>query len=383
MSETNVRALVNARIVLPETVEQDRVLIVRGPLIEAIVDRGDLDPAIPVEDLGGGYLLPGFIDSQVNGGGGVLLNDSPTLEAIETIARSHAAFGTTGMLPTLISDTHAIIGATFNAVSQAVDQNVPGVLGCHVEGPYLNPGRAGIHDVSRITEMTETAFDQLTVSGSGIRLVTLAPEMLAPGTIARLAAKGIIISAGHSLAGYDETVAAIDEGLTGFTHLFNAMTQLGSREPGMVGAALDQRGTFFGLIVDGAHVHPASIRIALAARGLDGAMLVTDAMPVAGQSNGQFTLMGKTVEVADGVCRDAQGTLAGSALTMDMAFRNAIAMLGLSICEASQLASGNPARFLRLEDKTGTIAPGLRADLVHMDNDLALKGVWIGGELQG
>ena len=260
-------------------------------------------------------------------------------------------------------------------------QSVPGILGVHVEGPHLNPGKKGIHDAAKFAPIDSAALARLTQPTRGRRIVTLAPELAPPGAIRALAQADVIVAAGHSLADYDQTVMALNEGLAGFTHLFNAMTQMGSREPGMVAAALLDRTSHFGLIVDGLHVHPAALRVALAARGIDGAMLVTDAMPPVGGSNARFSLMGQDIHVVDGTCRGPDDTLAGSALSMAQAFRNAMDMLGCSMMDASRMASGNPAKFLRLEQETGAILPGLRADLVHLDVQRRVRRSWIAGDI--
>lgn len=369
--------LTGARVLTPEGVLDDTAVAIAAGQIAAI-HRAEVDVGETL-DLDGGWLVPGFIDTQVNGGGGVLLNDRPDVDGIRAIAAAHRGFGTTGLLPTLISDDPAIIARAIDAVDQAIAQGEPGVLGIHIEGPFINTGRRGIHAERFVRPLGEAEFALLTRPSPGVRLVTLAPECVAPGTIARLRAAGVIVAAGHSLADYDTTRRALDEGLDGFTHLFNAMTPLASRAPGMVGAALEDRASRFGIIVDGHHVHPASLRVALAARGLDGAMLVTDAMPSAGTPMDRFTLQGREITVADGALRAEDGTLAGSALTMDCALRNAITMLGLTLEQASQLASGNPAAFLQIERARGAIAPGLAADLVHLDDSLRVRRVWIAG----
>jgi len=254
------------------------------------------------------------------------------------------------------------------------------VLGIHIEGPFISVDRRGIHAARFMRPLDDEAMALLTRPGRGRRLVTLAPECVPPGAIRALRAAGVIVAAGHSMADYTATRRALDEGLCGFTHLFNAMTPFGSREPGMVGAALEDRHSRFGIIVDGHHVHPASLRVALAARGLDGAMLVTDAMPPAGTAMTQFDLQGRTIYVRDGALRSEDGTLAGADLTMDGALRNAMTMLALPMADASQLASGNAAAFLGLQGETGAIRPGLAADLVHLGPDLQVRRVWIGGE---
>lgn len=374
-------ALTGAAIVAEGTVLEGHALLIEVGRIAAIVPADALPADHAAIDLGGGWLLPGFIDTQVNGGGDILFNDAPTREGIRAIAAAHRRFGTTGLLPTLISDDLSVVEAAIDAVDAAVATGEPGVLGIHIEGPFLNPDKRGIHDASKFRRLDDAVIALLTRPGPGVRLVTLAPELAPPGAIRALAEGGAIVAAGHSMADYDQTRAALAEGLHGFTHLFNAMTQLGSREPGMVGAALADRATRFGLIVDGHHVHPAALRIAIAARGIEGAMLVTDAMPPVGGSGAGFTLMGRAIHVEAGTVRGADGTLAGSALTMAQAVRNTIDWLGLTLPQASQMASGNPAAFLRLGSRTGRIAPGLAADLVHLDADRRVTRTWIAGQV--
>lgn len=372
-------ALTGASIVTPDAVIEDYALLIDGAHIAAIVPGRSLASGIETVDLEGGWLLPGFIDVQVNGGGDVLFNDAPTIEGIRAIAAAHRRFGTTGLLPTLISDELSVVAEAIDAVDAAVAAGEPGILGIHVEGPFLNADKRGIHDASKFRILDPDAVALLSRPGPGARLVTIAPELAPDGTIRALADGGVIVAAGHSMAGYDRTRAALAEGLHGFTHLFNAMTQMGSREPGMVGAAIEDRTSRFGLIVDGHHVHPAAMTVAIRARGIDGVMLVTDAMPPIGGHLSQFTLMGREIHMVDGICRGPDGTLAGSALTMAQAFRNAMDWLGLSLVDASRAASGNPAAFLGLGDRTGAVAPGLAADLVHLDRDRRVTRTWIGG----
>ncbi|MEE4450981.1 N-acetylglucosamine-6-phosphate deacetylase [Novosphingobium resinovorum] len=373
----NGTALVGARIVLADRVVEGQALLLDGTRILGLADTVPAD--FTAHDLRGGWLLPGFIDTQVNGGGDVLFNDMPNVEGIRAIAQAHRRYGTTGLLPTLISDYAPVVEAAIAAGEEALAAGVPGVLGVHIEGPHLNPVKKGIHDAQRFSTVDDTVVARLAAPSKGRRIVTLAPELAPEGAVRALAEAGVLVCAGHSLADYDQTRAALAEGLVGFTHLFNAMTQFLSRDPGMVGAALEDRASHFGLIVDGLHVHPASLRVALAARGIEGAMLVTDAMPPVGGRSNRFSLMGQDIAVVDGTCRGPDGTLAGSALTMAQALRNAMDMLGCDIVTASRLASGNPARFLRLDHETGGIAPGLRADLVHLSETRHVTATWIGG----
>lgn len=372
-------ALSGARIVLADRVVEGQALVLDGGRIVGLADPGALPSDCAVAQLDGGWLLPGFIDTQVNGGGDVLFNDMPNVEGIRAIAAAHRRYGTTGLLPTLISDYAPVVDAAIEAGEAALAQGVPGVLGVHIEGPHLNAAKKGIHDAGRFSKVDAQVIDRLAAPTQGRRIVTLAPELTPAGAVRALAQAGVLVCAGHSMADYDQTRAALADGLVGFTHLFNAMTQFLSREPGMVGAALEDRASHFGLIADGLHVHPAAMRVALLARGIEGAMLVTDAMPPVGGRLGRFTLMGQDIAVVNGTCRGPDGTLAGSALSMAQALRNAMDMLGCDIVAASRMASGNPAKFLRLDDETGTIAPGLRADLVHIDDARLVTATWIGG----
>lgn len=338
----------------------------------------DCPPGAARIDLGGGWLLPGFIDTQVNGGGGVLFNDDPSVDTIRRIGAAHARFGTTAFMPTLISDTLDRVDMAMRAAEQAIAHGVPGVVGIHIEGPFLNPLRKGTHDAARFLRLDAASIDLLGSLRRGRTLVTLAPEMCTPDDIAALVAAGVIVAAGHSDADYATATRAFDAGITGVTHLFNAMSPLHHREPGLVGAAIENQRIYAGLIVDGQHVAPAALRIALAARPHDRFMLVTDAMSPVGTDATSFDLQGKTIRIANGVCMEENGTLAGSALDMATAVRNAVAMLGLDVAEAAAMAAASPAAFLGLEDR-GTLRPGARADLVWLDADLMPRGTWIGG----
>ena len=371
-------ALVNGKVLTPRGFEAQTVVIDHGR-IAAVRAPGEGGGEERV-DLRGRYLLPGFIDTQVNGGGGALFNATPTVDAIAAIGAAHRRFGTTGFLPTLISDDLTTVATAIAAVDQAIAAGVPGVLGIHIEGPFLNEDRKGIHDASKFRLLDQKAFELLTSLKRGRTLVTLAPELTTPQMIARLTAAGVTVAAGHTDASYDEVRAALGAGLKGFTHLFNAMSPLGSREPGAVGAALEDEGSWCGIIVDGRHIHPAALRIAFRAKRHDRFMLVTDAMPSVGMVDKTFTLQGRTVRVVDGVCVDEDGTLAGSDLDMAGAVRNAVDLVGLALEEAVAMASANPAAFLGLEGELGAIAPGLRADLVEADENLTVMRTWIGGD---
>jgi N-acetylglucosamine-6-phosphate deacetylase len=373
-------ALVNARVLGDAGfIEGAAVLIDAAHIVDIVTPSDPRIHTAHIVDLDGCTLAPGFIDCQVNGGGGVLLNDMPTLDGIRRIAQAHRKFGTTGLLPTLISDDAATMHAAMAATRAAIRQRVPGVLGIHLDGPFLAPQRKGIHDAAKFRTPTAADLDSITATDAGRVLVTLAPEQVAPETIHALAERGVIVAAGHTAATYAQTRCALVAGVRGFTHLYNAMSPLQSREPGVVGAALEDRASWCGIIVDGHHVHPAALRIALAAKPRGKIFLVTDAMPPVGSDDAQFTLNGEVITCRDGKCTNSDGVLAGSALDMASAVRNAIAMLGVAADEALRMASAYPAAFLGLENTHGRIAPGHAADLVALDDDFNVRQTWIGG----
>jgi N-acetylglucosamine-6-phosphate deacetylase len=374
-------ALINGRILLDDRFVKDRAVLVEGERVEAIVARDDIPSAATRVDLAGALLLPGFIDVQVNGGGGVLFNDAQNVDDIRRLAAAHRRFGTTGLLPTLISDDLDIIAAALELTSQTIEAQVPGVLGVHIEGPFLSPERRGVHDASKFRELDEPAFKLLTSLKRGKLLLTLAPETTTPEMIRRLARAGVVISAGHTNARYSQIRGAIDAGLRGFTHLFNAMSPLTGREPGTVGAALEDIHSWCGLIVDGHHVDPVTMKLALRCKPINRFMLVTDAMPTVGMSGEHFMLQGRKITVREGMCLDEAGTLAGSNLDMASAVRNATRMLEVDLATAVRMASEFPAAFLGLE-WSGRIAPGYRANFVVADDELNIHQTWIDGKTQ-
>ena len=372
-------ALLNAAIHTDAGFVTGKALLVSGGRIMGLIDPADAPANAQRRDLGGGYLTPGFIDAQVNGGGGAFFTDAPSVDKIARIGAAHRAYGTTGFTPTLISDDLSTVETAIEATRQAMAAGMPGLLGVHIEGPFLNSERKGIHDASKFRIIDEAALGLLTSLKLGCTVVTLAPETTTPAMIRRLADAGVIVAAGHTNGDYATIRAALDAGLSGFTHLFNAMSPLTSRAPGAVGAALDDPNCWCGLIVDGKHVDPVVLRIALKAKRHDRFMLVTDAMPSVGLTDKTFMLQGRRITVQDGVCVDEKGTLAGSDLDMASAVRNTVSMLGLDLAEAVNLASRNPAEFLGLGHELGRIAPGYRADLVLLDDALNVTETWING----
>jgi N-acetylglucosamine-6-phosphate deacetylase len=359
-------------------VRERTAVVVDGARIVDLVPRAELPRTISTRALpDGAWLAPGFIDLQVNGGGDVLFNDHPTVEGACAIAAAHRRFGTTGLLPTLITDSPDKMRLALDAADIAAGRE-PGILGVHLEGPYLSPEKPGVHDPRHIRPPGADDVAMLTASRNGVLLVTLAPEVVPPGFIARLVAAGVRVSLGHSMATYRQTRAAMAEGLTGFTHLFNAMRPLASREGGPIAQALESTDAWYGLIVDGVHVDPAMLRLALRGRGHP--LLVTDAMPPVGGNRPCFDLVGKKVTVRDGRCVTDDGTLAGAVLDMATAVRNCVRLLEVPLPDALRFASAHPAAFLGLEGTLGNLAPGYRADLVAFDpNDLTVLATWVAG----
>jgi N-acetylglucosamine-6-phosphate deacetylase len=374
--------LTNARVLVGREIVDDHVVVVDGATIKGVVRAADA-PRGEARDLGGALLLPGFLDIQVNGGNGRLFNDSPDVETIRHIGAAHRRYGTTGFLPTLISDELDVIEAAIGAVGAAIEESVPGVLGIHIEGPFLSTDKKGVHDPARFRRLKPELVRLLTSLKRGKTLVTLAPENASPDLVRDLVRAGVVVSAGHTDASYSVMRACLDAGVTGFTHLFNAMSHMSSREPGVVGAALEDQKSWCGLIVDGKHVAPALLKIALRCKPIDKFMLVTDAMPTVGMEHKEFRLQGRVITVEDGVCVAEGGTIAGSDLAMSTAVKNAIDMLGVEIIDAAKMASLNPARFLGLESSLGEIAPGRRASLVALDDAFNVVETWIDGVASG
>ncbi len=372
----------NARILTADGFRDDLAVVIEAGRITALVSDAapQLGSAAEQVDLGGGWLLPGFIDAQVNGGGGVLFNNTPDVESLRTLAAAHRRFGTTALLPTLISDDVQVMRKAIDATRQAIADGVPGVIGIHLEGPYIAPARKGTHDANKFRVPDADEIAMAASLDNGVTVLTLAPERVPLDSIRALVERGVIVAAGHTAATYEEARAGLDAGIRGFTHLYNAMSPLTGREPGAVGAALEDRGSWVGIIADGVHVHPASLRVALATKPQGKVMLVTDAMPPVGADNPSYELYGEVITAVDGVVRNAAGSLAGSALDMATAVRNTVQLLGLSLEEAVRMASRYPAQFLNVDDRLGEIAEGYQADLVLLDEALQVRATWIAGQ---
>jgi len=325
-------------------------------------------------------LVPGFIDVQVNGGGGALFNTAPTLDSLRTMLKAHARFGTTAMLPTVITDSVATMQQCADAIAAAVAAFEPGILGVHFEGPHLSVPKRGVHPTEHIRGLTAEELALYGRTDLGIKLVTVAPENVTPEQIRQLVELDVIVCLGHSNADGATVEAALAAGATGFTHLYNAMSPLTSREPGMVGVALADRDSWCGIIFDGHHVHPVAAKLALAAKPRGKMLIVTDAMSPVGTSETEFPFFtGKVTRDGNKLTNEA-GSLAGSVLDMAAAVQYAVTELGLEQSEALRMASLYPAEFLGIATTRGRILPGFTADLVLLDRQGQVQACYLAGE---
>ena len=375
-------ALTGARIFDGDNWHDRAALVVNEGMVEGVI-AADFPTDMKRVALPGGMLVPGFIDLQVNGGGGALLNASPTVDGIRTICGAFRQFGTTACLPTLITDTPEVMDRAVEAGMDAAEAKVPGFLGLHLEGPHLSIARKGAHDPALIRPFSDNDLQRLIHARSGLRclLTTVAAETVGPEEIAAIAAAGVVVSVGHTDASYAMVAEAAAAGATMVTHLFNAQSQLGNREPGVVGAALDLGGMSAGIIADGIHVHPATLGAAVRGkRGPGHVFLVTDAMSVTGTEMESFTLTGRTVYRRDGALRLADGTLAGADLTMIAAIAFMHRSIGIELDEALRMAAFYPAEAMGIADHYGHLHRGARADMVLLTDDLDVRSTWIGGE---
>jgi N-acetylglucosamine-6-phosphate deacetylase len=367
-------AFIGAKIHDGDKLHDGMALLCDGPLIGGLVMAGTLPAGCREIALDGGIIAPGFVDLQVNGGGGVMFNDDQSIAALEAIAAAHAATGTRALLPTLITDTPDRSRAAIAAVAAAVDKGVPGIAGIHLEGPHLSMTRKGAHDPALIRTMTADDLSMIAEAAGQLPAVmlTVAPESVSIAQVAALAKAGVIVSLGHTDADFDTAQAYFAAGARCATHLFNAMSQLGNREPGMVGAVLDNADVAAGLIADGVHVHPATIRAALRAKTGQGRIfLVTDAMASVGSDLTEFVLNGRTVHRQDGTLRLADGTLAGADIDMPRSIATLVDRVGLDIGAAIAMATSIPAGVIGQADRLGLTPGRPLADLVWLDRAFA------------
>lgn len=376
------RVLSGATIFDGERWHEGRSVVIREGRVAALAAAEDVPEDLPLSDLDGGMLVPGFVDLQVNGGGGVLFNEATDAESLATLCAAHFPFGTVALLPTLITDTREVTRAALAAGIEAQKRGVRGFAGLHMEGPHLSVARKGAHNPGYIRPMDADDLAALVAAKGELPtlLSTVAAETVTDAQIAALAEAGIIVSLGHTDASFARARDGFAAGATMVTHLFNAMSQIGNREPGVAGAAL-VTGIWAGLIADGLHVDPATIRIALRAKSGPGRIfLVTDAMSTIGTDLKSFTLNGREIVRADGALRLADGTLAGADLTMIDAVRYMHRVIGVELDEVLKMAALYPAQAIGRADELGHLRPGARAGVVHLTDALEVNGVWVDGE---
>jgi N-acetylglucosamine-6-phosphate deacetylase len=379
---SDIQAFTCDRIFDGHVWHEKAALLVEFGYVSGIVDQDSVPSNAEVTALGAGMMVPGFIDLQVNGGGGILFNNAPTIDSIRTICAAHHQFGTTALMPTLITDTAQVNEQAIAAGVAADAARVPGFIGLHLEGPHLAVARKGTHDPALIRSMDDEDEARLVLAAQTLPnlICTVAAETVPSEQIERLVAAGAVVSIGHSDASFDMAKAAFSAGASMATHLFNAMSQMGSREPGVVGAVLDSEGVTAGLIADGIHAHPASIGIALRAkRGSGKVFLVTDAMSQTGTDLQEIILNGRTITRADGALRLANGTLAGADLDMIDAVNYVIDVVGLEADEVYRMASLYAAQALGIESEHGHLAPRASANFVLLSAERSVKSTWING----
>lgn len=382
------RLLAGARVFTGDRIVDDHTVVLEGDRVAAVLPAGDAPSdaqarRLPADSL----LVPGFIDVQINGAGGVLFNDTPTVDAALAIAAVVRRTGTTSILPTLITDETSKLQQACDAAALANARPAGGVLGVHLEGPFLSRERPGVHaarwmrrpDASDIALLVAAArrFD-----GRGRLLITLAPECVDDADIAQLAAAGIIVAAGHTAATVERTREALAAGVRGFTHLGNAMPPIANRQPGPIVAALADPDAWCCIIVDGLHVHPALLRLVVQVKPPGKVVVVTDAMPTVGSDAASFQLFGRTIRRQDGRLVTDDGVLAGADIDMAASVRNCVQLLGLPLEDSLRMASLYPAAYLGLDRELGRIAPGYRANLALIRPDLGVLATWVAGDEQ-
>ncbi|HDM8138409.1 TPA: N-acetylglucosamine-6-phosphate deacetylase [Vibrio harveyi] len=374
-------ALSNCKIYTGSDVLTDHAVIIDNDQIQSVVPVTQLPEGIEVKDLDGANLSPGFIDLQLNGCGGVMLNDEITPETMQIMHEANLKSGCTSFLPTLITSSDEDMRAAITAAREYHNKYQNQSLGLHLEGPYLNVAKKGIHSVDFIRPSDDGMIALICANADIIAKVTLAPEQNDPEHIARLKAAGIVVSIGHTNATYAEARQGFDAGITFATHLFNAMTPMVGREPGVVGAIYDTPEVYAGIIADGFHVDYANIRIAHKIKG-EKLVLVTDATAPAGANIDHFIFVGKKVYYRDGKCVDENGTLGGSALTMIEAVQNSVEHAGIALEEALRMATLYPATAIGVEERLGRVRKGMVANLTIFDRDFNVKATVVNGQYE-
>lgn len=372
-------ALTDCRIFTGSDTLDGHAVIIDGDKIKHICLQNELPAELATHSLEGAYLAPGFIDLQLNGCGGVMFNDDISAKTIQTMHLANLRSGCTSFLPTLITSSDEDMKKSVEAIREYQASHPHQALGLHLEGPYLNIEKKGIHNVDYIRASDDAMIQFMVTNADVITKVTLAPELTPSAHIQALSNAGIVVSAGHTNATYQEARAGFQAGIAFTTHLFNAMTPITGRDPGMVGAIYDTPEVYTGVIADGFHVDYANIRIAHKLKG-EKLVLVTDAVAPAGADMDHFIFVGKKVYYRDGKCIDENGTLGGSALTMIEAVQNTVEQVGIALDETLKMATLYPARAIGVADKLGAIKPNYIANLTAFDRDFKIKATVVNGE---
>ncbi|MCH2473613.1 MAG: N-acetylglucosamine-6-phosphate deacetylase [Gammaproteobacteria bacterium] len=373
------QALLGSQIFCGERFYDDHALLVEGKSIVDIVDKNNTPDNFNKIELDQGILAPGFIDLQVNGGGGVLFNNSPNKESLNTIIKAHQFFGTTSVMPTVISDSLEVLEQCIKTVTEEIKNN-SSLLGIHIEGPFFNTKYRGVHQKQYISTINSDYLNLFESLKGFPVMLTLAPECISSQQLKHLTSLGIKTLAGHSDATYDELDDAIKNGLDGFTHLFNAMGQISAREPGVVGSALHFENTFASIIVDLHHVHPSLIQLAYQLKPKGKLFFISDSMATINHGKPSFELYDEVVNESDGRLVNSEGKLAGSSITQIDAVKNAYQKCNIPLNQALAMASRYPAEYLGIENHLGSLKPGYRADLVHFDSNFKVHNAWVSGK---
>ena len=374
-------ALTHGRIYTGHEILDDHAIVIANGLIERVCPLAELPPEIEQRSLNGAAISPGFIDVQLNGCGGVQFNDTPeavTVETLEIMQKANEKSGCTSYLPTLITSSDDLMKQGISVMREYQAKYPNQALGLHLEGPWLNMVKKGTHNPNYVRKPDAELVDYLCANADAIVKVTLAPEMTGTDVISKLAAAGIVVSAGHSNATLKEAKAGFRAGITFATHLYNAMPYITGREPGLVGAILDEPDVYCGIIADGMHVDYANIRNAKRLKG-DKLCLVTDATAPAGANIDQFIFAGKTIYYRNGLCVDENGTLSGSSLTMIEGVRNLVEHCGIALDEVLRMATLYPARAIGVDKRLGGIAPGMVANLTAFTHDYKIIKTIVNG----
>jgi len=373
------QALLGSQIFCGERFYDDHALLVDGKSIVDIVDKNNTPDNFNKIELDQGILAPGFIDLQVNGGGGALFNNSPNKESLNTIIKAHQFYGTTSVMPTVISDSLEVLEQCIKTVTEEIKNN-SSLLGIHIEGPFFNTKYRGVHQKQYISTINSDYLNLFESLKGFPVMLTLAPECISSKELKHLTSLGIKTLAGHSDASYDELDDAIKNGLDGFTHLFNAMGQISAREPGVVGSALHFENTFASIIVDLHHVHPSLIQLAYQLKPKGKLFFISDSMATINHGKPSFELYDEVVNESDGRLVNSEGKLAGSSITQIDAVKNAYQKCNIPLNQALAMASRYPAEYLGIENHLGSLKPGYRADLVHFDSNFKVHNAWVSGK---